>query len=143
MIRVQPVYVLDAGALIAVLNNEPGAEIVEELYEEAGKRHVVLRMHRLNLLEVYSEAMRTSGREWADEIFAIVKASLIQVDSEISDRMFSAIGRFKLNYKMSLADAVALAYTTRWGASGKLVTADHHELDALEGVELINFHWIR
>jgi PIN domain nuclease of toxin-antitoxin system len=46
-------YVLDACALLAVLSNEQGADIVENVYEKAVSGEAVLSMHRLNLLEVY------------------------------------------------------------------------------------------
>ena len=46
-------YVLDACAMLAVLSNEPGADVVEEIYEKAASGDVVLAMNKLNLLEVY------------------------------------------------------------------------------------------
>ena len=49
--------------------------------------------------------------------------------------------RLKASYKISLADAVALAQTSISG--GELLTSDHHEFDAVEKHEDIRFHWIR
>ena len=45
-------YVLDACAMLAVLSNEPGSDVVEEIYEKAALDEVVLAMNKLNLLEV-------------------------------------------------------------------------------------------
>jgi PIN domain nuclease of toxin-antitoxin system len=52
-------YVFDACALIALLTNEDGAEIVKGLLQEAieGKNKII--MHKINLLEVYYDAYKT------------------------------------------------------------------------------------
>ncbi|MDR0446149.1 MAG: hypothetical protein LBH17_03835 [Oscillospiraceae bacterium] len=51
-------------------------------------------------------------------------------------------GRLKSAYKISLADAIALAEASVSG--GHCVTADHHEMDKVEqGEPNIKFMWIR
>ena len=55
--------------------------------------------------------------------------------------IFTEAGRLKASYKISLADSVALAQTIVSG--GALLTADHHEFDAIEKHENIRFEWIR
>jgi PIN domain nuclease of toxin-antitoxin system len=47
-------YVLDACAMIAVLDGEEGADIVKELFEKAEAGEVTVSMHAVNVLEVYS-----------------------------------------------------------------------------------------
>ena len=51
-------------------------------------------------------------------------------------------GRLKACYRISIADSVALAEASvSWG---RLLTADHHEFDAVEKKEgNIGFCWIR
>ena len=44
---------LDACALVALMEKEPGAEVVRSLFESAKNRKALLKMNRLNLLEVY------------------------------------------------------------------------------------------
>jgi predicted nucleic acid-binding protein len=57
------------------------------------------------------------------------------------DKLIEA-GRLKTTYKISLADAIALAEASVSG--GILVTADHHEMDKIEQAEPnIKFRWIR
>ena len=46
-------HVFDACALIAYVNNESGADAVENLLEKAVNDEVTILMHKLNLLEVY------------------------------------------------------------------------------------------
>ena len=55
------VYVLDACALIAFLNDEVGAQFVETLLSEATAQDVDLVMNRVNLLEIYYGVYRDDG----------------------------------------------------------------------------------
>jgi predicted nucleic acid-binding protein len=59
----------------------------------------------------------------------------------LSDAVFAVAGRLKASYRISLADAVALAEASVSG--GALLTSDHHEFDAIEQKENIRFLWIR
>jgi len=134
-------YVLDACAMLAVLSNEPGAEVVEEIYEKAASGEVALAMSKINLLEVYYDLIRTYSIDRADEILNEIRRLPIHIYHEISDDVFREAGRLKTSYKISLSDSIALAQTMALG--GELLTADHHEFDAIEGREFIRFLWIR
>ena len=46
-------YILDACALIAVLNQENGAEPVKKILEQAETKKVKIYLNKINLLEVY------------------------------------------------------------------------------------------
>jgi len=48
-----------------------------------------------------------------------------------------AVFRLKVFYKCSIADAISLATAIEF--SGKFVTSDHHELEAVEKSEAISF----
>ena len=126
---------------LAVLSNEPGADVVEGIYEKADSGEAVLTINKLNLLEVYYDLFRTYGKERADEIVNEIRRLPIQIFHEISDDVFAEAGRLKASHKISLADSIALAQTLV--ISGELLTADHHEFDTIEGNEPIVFHWIR
>ena len=60
---------------------------------------------------------------------------------EFDEAIFEEAGRLKASYRISLADAIALAQTLISG--GELLTADHHEFDVIEKHENIRFNWIR
>lgn len=77
----------------------------------------------------------------SDRLLAELKKRPIAIISEISEELFKEAGRFKLKYKISLADAMALAQASL--LSAELLTSDHHELDVVEKSESIRFHWIR
>jgi PIN domain nuclease of toxin-antitoxin system len=63
-------YVLDACAMIAVLNGEEGAGIIKELFEKAETGEVTVSMHAVNVLEVYYDRIRAINSEVADEFLA-------------------------------------------------------------------------
>ena len=134
-------YVLDACAMLAVLSDEPGADVVEDIYEKAAFGEVVLAMNKINLLEVYYDLVRSYGKERADDFYNEVKRLPIRIYHEITDEIFREAGRLKASYKISLADSIALSQAI--ALNGKLLTTDHHEFDAIEGREPIRFHWIR
>lgn len=134
-------YILDACAMLAVLSNEPGADLVEGVYERAASGKVVLAMNIINLLEVYYDLIRAYGKERADDFYNEVKHLPLHIYQEISDDVFKEAGRLKVTYKISLADSIALAQTLVLG--GELLTSDHHEFDPIEGCENIIFKWIR
>ena len=134
-------YILDACALIAYLNDEIGAEVVEHLFDEAELGTATISMGKINLLEVYYGILRELGQRSADEVLDEIKSLPIQFVSEIEDNLFFEAARIKATYKLSLADALALGLAI--SAQGRMVTSDHHELDIVEKTEGIGFLWIR
>ena len=134
-------YVMDACALIALLQNEPGADKVSDVLNAANKGEVTIIMHKANLLEVYYDAYRYRGKEQADLMLFEVKKRPITINAEITDEIFSEAGRMKSLYKISFADSFALAQAIVSG--GELLTSDHHEFEVIEQSENIKFDWIR
>jgi predicted nucleic acid-binding protein len=135
------VFVLDACALIAFLNKENGFNVVRSVLQKSVDGDVSVFMHKMNLLEVYYDKYRLYGKDYADDIIERLRVLPIVVDTEITDDIFSEAGRLKATYKISIADAIALAEAFVRG--GKLVTSDHSEFDAVESDEGIEFLWIR
>ena len=134
-------YILDACALIALLQEEEGADKVAAVINAAHKGEAVVEMNKVNLLEVYYDAYRSRGKVQADMMISEFKKRPIIIKPEITDNIFEEAGRLKASYKISLADAIALAEASISG--GKLLTADHHEFDIIEQQEKIKFEWIR
>jgi predicted nucleic acid-binding protein len=134
------VYILDACALIAILKDESGADNVAAIYEKANNGEVQLIMNKVNLFEVYYGFYRDNGRDYADNILNNVKRSALII-SGFTDEIFMEAGRLKASYRISLADSILLAEAIVSG--GTLLTADHHELDAVDNNGEIKFLWIR
>ena len=140
-LNMKKIYILDACALIAAIKKEDGALIVAELYEEAimGKADIVV--NKVNLLEVYYGFRREHGKDYADIILESVINSMVEI-SDISIEVLIEAGRIKSEYRrISLADSIVIAEAS--SRSGLLVTADHHEMEALEKAGIVNFLWIR
>jgi predicted nucleic acid-binding protein len=98
-------------------------------------------MNKINLLEVYYDDYRTHGSAAATAMIEKIRRTPITVVPEINDDIFFEAGRLKAAYKISLADSIAVASASIYGAA--LITADHHELDAIEAAGRIKFFWIR
>ena len=136
--RDEPVAVMDACALIAFLNDEPGAEVVDAILRDVP----LVEMAATNLLEVAYDAVRVSGRmSAAREIIESVRQLPIFVRWDMDESLLEIAAGFKSGHRISLADAVALASAV--SRSAPLVTSDHHEFDPLEQAALGRFLWIR
>jgi len=134
-------YVLDACALIAFLNNEAGADVVEELLRKSNLQEPNLFLYRLNLLEVYYGIYREVGPQISEQVLEKIRALPVTEVTEITQEVFLEAGRLKATYRLSLADSIAAAEAKARCAS--LVTADHHEFDLIATREDIAFRWIR
>jgi len=97
-------------------------------------------MNRVNLLEVFYSYYRDNGKEYSENIMDGVAKSIVSI-SEFDKGLFNEAGRLKASYRISLADSIVLAQAIATGC--ELLTADHHEFDAIEGKESIRFQWIR
>jgi predicted nucleic acid-binding protein len=116
-------YVLDACALIAVLNKEEGKEAVKEILKRAADdEDTVVYINAVNLIEVYYGYIRELGKEKAAAILERIYAAPIKIIETISAPVYREASRLKAAYKMSLADAVGLA--TAINLKGFFVTSD-------------------
>ncbi len=130
--------VLDACALIAFLNDEPGAEVVAAILKEIPS----VEMSAVNLLEIAYDAIRTSGDPQAGrKLLDVIDQLPIKIHWQIDDQVFHLAARFKASFRISLADAFALGLAQTLNAA--LVSSDHHEFDHLEANGSARFIWIR
>jgi len=134
-------FVLDACSLIAFLNDEEGADKVEDLLRKAKEEKVKLYMNKLNILEIYYGVYRDDGEEAADETLSKILELPIVIVDDLSDAVLKELGRLKASYSISLADSIAVAEAKARDA--ELVTSDHHEFDHLEEKGEAKFYWIR
>jgi len=135
------VFILDASALISLLESENGADVVLDIFEKAENGEVSIIMNKINLFEVYYGLYREKGKECAVNTVNNVRNSAVKIGN-FTDDIFKEAGRLKATYKISLADSIVLAQALITG--GELLTADHHEFDIIEqSGENIKFHWIR
>ena len=93
------------------------------------------------MLEVYYHVIKAYNVREADEMLETVNELPIEIIPELSDGVFKKAGYLKGRYKISLADAIALAESII--RNGSLVTSDHHEFETVEKLEKINITWFR
>ena len=137
-----PDYLLDACALLALLNDEEGADIVSNLLDQAERREITLSISAVNLLEVYYDRIRVAGADRADAIIQeIYEAFPIIVIETLSPDIVREAARLKAVGKMSFADTILVATARCIGAT--VVTCDHAELELVERHEHIPFFWVR
>lgn len=98
-------------------------------------------MSKYNLLEIYYGFYRSDGEETAENRLRAIKESPLTIIDTLADEVFREAGRLKSRYRMSLADSIVLAESVVKKAV--VVSSDHHEFDAVERDEDIEFLWIR
>jgi uncharacterized protein len=116
--------VLDAHALMALFNDEPGAEEVEKILLKAESGNPRLLMSVINWGEIYYSIMRGASEEIADSKaheIAGMRIELVPVDSRDLELIRQA-AVFKASKKMSYADCFAAALAKIKNA--ELVTGD-------------------
>ena len=100
--------VLDSYALIAYLENEPGADTVAEYLKSARDHDKPLYMSVVNWGEVYYILTRVTNKETALEAMRTIETLPIEVI--MADKEITLIAaEFKATHKMSYADCFAAA----------------------------------
>lgn len=131
--------VLDSWALIAFFEDEPAAEIVEEMLDQANRDRHRLYLSAVNWAEVYYNTMREVSPAAAEahaQIIANLPIDVIGIGDDLKLARQAAI--YKATHRLSLADAFAAALAKEKKA--ELVTGDP-EFKALE--KEINISWLK
>jgi PIN domain nuclease of toxin-antitoxin system len=103
-------YILDACALIALLNAElgKGYETVRDLLDRAVTGEITLCMSLVNLVEVYYRLIQLKGAETADAVMEPIKSLPIRFIRDITDEIYFDTAHRKARYPVSLGDAFFL-----------------------------------
>jgi len=134
-------FLLDACAVIAFLNDEEGAQKVEQLLLQGERAPDTLFMHEINLLEIYYGVYRDESKELAEQTYIKVLNLPIKLVTGLKKNVFQEAGRLKAVYRISLADSIALAEAII--RKIPLVTCDHHEFDPIQDRNELDVFWIR
>jgi len=112
--------VFDANALIAYLEDETGAELVEGLLSSSADVGFV---HSINLCEVYYAARREYGEKAAQAAIAELRKNGLSIREDMDEELWQDAGRLKADYRrISIADCFCAALANRIG--GEVITAD-------------------
>ena len=115
--------VLDSWALIAFFEDEPAADAVEEIIDQANRDRYRLFLTTVNWAEVYYNTMREVSRDAAEahaQTIASLPIDVIGIGDDLKLTRQAAI--YKATYRISLADAFAAALAKEKKA--ELVTGD-------------------
>jgi predicted nucleic acid-binding protein len=118
-------YLLDTSAVMTLLEDEPGADRVEEIL-----RNEQVLLTWVTLLEVYYHALRKRGQPFAEQRYTALKQLTDFLVHEVDEPTLLIAGTLKANFRMSLADAMIAAHAIQHEAT--LVHKDP-ELAALQG----------
>lgn len=135
----EPTFIFDACAVVALLHQEAGAEVVAEILENDENLCLI---HAINACEVYYDLYLRGGDAGASPVQEILERNGLVLDASIAPDFWQTAGRLKAQWRrVSLADCFALVLTIR--KKGTLVTSDHHELDRIAQANLCPIRFIR
>lgn len=126
-------HVLDANALYRFLMNQPGADIVEDLFKRARDSKTALLISVINWGEVYYNIARKRGFEEARGFMVQVRLlplNIINADEPITE----AAAQLKAGYGLPYADCFAAAIT---GRTNVLLTADVKDFKKISWLQLL------
>ncbi len=128
--------VLDAYAMMAFFEDEPGADFIRDLILQAEQGSADLMMSVVNLGEVWYAIARTNSTDIADQYIHEIEGMAIEiVDADWELTRQAAV--FKVNGNISYADCYAAALAKTRGA--ELITGDE-EFEVLQNE--IEISWI-
>jgi uncharacterized protein with PIN domain len=133
------IYVFDSCAAVALLQREPGAEVVAEILKDPRNRCLI---HAVNACEVYYDIYRRSGEEDASALEEILSTTGIELVETIPSALWRTAGKLKAEWRrVSLADCLALALALL--ENGTVLTSDHHEFDPIAQAAICPIRFIR
>lgn len=114
-------YVLDASAVLDFVEDGPGAERVQQLFEDAARSHTPVLVSVMNWGEVFYQSWQKRGEGPARKTLADLERLPIEV---IPVDLYQALkaGELKAVHKIPFVDSVAAALATLRKAT--LVTSD-------------------
>ncbi|MBN1886953.1 MAG: type II toxin-antitoxin system VapC family toxin [Thermoflexales bacterium] len=125
-----PIYVLDTSAVLTLIEDEAGADVVQDLLEKAKAERVVVLISFMSFMEVYY--ITRQERDQGEAVHRVDLMGTLPISRvESSSSLGIRAGELKANYRLSVADAWIAALAYEQGAA--LVHKDP-EFEQLEGV---------
>jgi ribonuclease VapC len=132
----QPAYILDSFAFLAYLTDEPAADRIEELIEDARKERCRLVLPLINLGEILYITERRGGINKAQDTLALLQQLPIEILPADEQSVLSA-AHIKANHALSYADAFVAAAAQKEGA---IILTGDQEFKTVE--ELVTIEWL-
>jgi ribonuclease VapC len=126
--------VLDSFALIAFVQNEPGAERVEELLNNAATGDSELYISAVNLGEVFYTISNRQGTQSAVTVLSGIDQSPIQI-VDVDRELALSAARIKARTGMGYADCFVAALAQRMSATVLTGDPDFEEMAGSVDIE--------
>jgi predicted nucleic acid-binding protein len=105
------VYLLDTSALFSFIQDETGADRVEQALKQ--KETLVPWMV---LMETYCLTLKEEGQPEADRRFALIKQLEVNILYDLDETILLTASRLMAVHPLSMSDALIAAYAIRLGA---------------------------
>jgi len=132
-----PEYILDAFALTAYLEDEPGATRVEKIIEDAREHKCIAYLSIINLGEILYNTERKYGFTKAQDVLAFITKMPIEILPADNATVLAA-AHIKANHAISYADAFVVVAAQK--IDGIIMTGDP-EFEAM--TELVQIEWLK
>jgi predicted nucleic acid-binding protein len=109
-------YVLDTSAWLTLIEDEAGADRVQEILERARVGEVIVLISFMSFMEVYYVTLQERGQDEAQERVELI-ASLPVLRVESTETLGILAGRLKADHRLSVADAWIAALAKERGAT--------------------------
>ena len=119
-------YLLDTSALLSLIEDEAGADRVEQAL-----KHATTLIPWPVLLETYYISLQEQGQAEADRRIALIKQLEVNILWDMDEMTLLTAGRLKAEHRVSLADAIIAAFAIRRHA---VLMHKDPECDALTGL---------
>ena len=127
---------LDSHAILALLNDEPGAQVVADLLRAAGRDGDRLLVNEINVGEVFYIVAKHRSLSEAERVLRYLETLPLEIVSNGYAEVIDA-ARLKARFPLSYADAVVVATAIRLGVC--VVTGDA-EFAAVE--DTVDIVWL-
>jgi len=117
---------LDASAMVAYLNGEPGGLVVRQLLTDSS---AMCYAHAVSLCEVYDGFVRDVNEQTALAALATLSADGVLPRQDMNSDSWMDVGRIKARGRIAPGDCFCVAVAR--ASDGEAVTSDHTEFDPL------------
>jgi len=129
-------YLLDSYAVLAWIQDEHGAQFVEDLLYRARENKDDVSLNIINLGEIYYRCAREIGVQSAQNLLDSIMLLPVRIIPCPNDLVLEA-AEIKAQYPIAYADAFALATAVREKAC--IITGDP---EFKEAEHLVEIHWL-
>jgi predicted nucleic acid-binding protein len=135
------IFILDACAVISLLNEETEVNAMNELIVQARNGELSLYINAINRFEIRYGYLRDETSEEFNRIWIEYEKLPINCIRSINDNIITESARLKVTYKIPVCDAIGLATAFVYG--GKFVTKDATDFQKIDEAEPGIIHWLR